>query len=108
MDSIGWLQQWYLQQCDGTWEHQNGIIIETLDNPGWVVKISLIGTEMQGMDMEAVHAGEINNNGMEGIHDWLRCNVDSDLFVGAGGPASLPAICDVFRNWVELKRGTVN
>jgi hypothetical protein len=29
-----WLQQWYADHADGEWEHQNGITIATLDNPG--------------------------------------------------------------------------
>lgn len=30
-----WLQKWYKSQCDGDWEHEYGIKIETVDNPGW-------------------------------------------------------------------------
>jgi hypothetical protein len=45
MDAITRLQMWYLGQCDGSWEHQFGVRIETLDNPGWSVTIDLDGTE---------------------------------------------------------------
>ena len=31
MDSIALLQQWYLQQCNGDWEHSWGVRIETLE-----------------------------------------------------------------------------
>ncbi|MBK6752216.1 MAG: hypothetical protein IPG69_01210 [Flavobacteriales bacterium] len=24
MDALEWLQQWYLSQCDGDWEHDSG------------------------------------------------------------------------------------
>ena len=30
---MGFLQSWYQSQCDGDWEHEFGIRIETLDNP---------------------------------------------------------------------------
>jgi|GEM_PF-3181522 len=33
------LTNWYQNQCDGDWEHKYGVSIETLDNPGWIVKI---------------------------------------------------------------------
>ena len=41
LSNIEWLQQWYQKNCDGEWEHLYGIEIETLDNPGWHVKIDL-------------------------------------------------------------------
>lgn len=38
---IKWLQNWYYQLCDGEWEHQNRIRIETIDNPGWSIEIDI-------------------------------------------------------------------
>ena len=43
MNSLQWLQQWYYAHCDDTWEHQHGITIQSLDNPGWLVKVDLAG-----------------------------------------------------------------
>jgi hypothetical protein len=43
MDEIRELQQWYLAQCDGDWEHEWGVQIGTLDNPGWVMAPSRLG-----------------------------------------------------------------
>jgi hypothetical protein len=39
-----WLQGWYAAQCDGDWEHERGVKIETLDNPEWAIRIDLEGT----------------------------------------------------------------
>ena len=36
---ISEIENWFKQRCDGDWEHQGGISIETLDNPGWCVKV---------------------------------------------------------------------
>lgn len=47
-----WLQGWYSRHTNGDWEHQNGILIETLDNPGWSVLIDLDGTELSEMDFQ--------------------------------------------------------
>lgn len=45
MDSIKWIQKWFFEQCNGDWEHGDGIQIETLDNPGWSVSISIENTK---------------------------------------------------------------
>ena len=93
---------WYQAQCDGEWEHDYGITIQSLDNPGWVVRIDLTGTDLQDATMNEVGTlQEINHWGMEGKHNWLYCKVENACFVGAGGPSSLLAICEMFRKWVE-------
>ena len=33
-----WLQEWAMSQVDGDWEHELGISISMLDNPGWIFK----------------------------------------------------------------------
>ncbi len=44
---IEWLQSWYANHCDGVWEHTSGVRIDTIDNPGWSLKVDLIGTELE-------------------------------------------------------------
>ncbi|MFC2265870.1 MAG: Imm53 family immunity protein [Prevotella conceptionensis] len=34
---IQWLQDWTKSQTDGDWEHELGISISMLDNPGWIL-----------------------------------------------------------------------
>jgi len=34
---IQWLQDWTKGQIDGDWEHELGISISMLDNPGWIL-----------------------------------------------------------------------
>ena len=102
MDSIQWLEAWYRRQCNGEWEHHNGITIQTLDNPGWLVTIDLAGTALQNTAMEEVgDASQINHAGLEGNHNWLHCRIQDNRYLGAGGSSSLLAICEVFRKWVE-------
>jgi hypothetical protein len=48
-DSLTWLQAWYASQCNGDWEHEYGVSIETLDNPGWLLKLDLQETGMDGL-----------------------------------------------------------
>jgi len=38
------IEQWFASKCDGDWEHQGGLSIETSDNPGWCVTITFDDT----------------------------------------------------------------
>jgi hypothetical protein len=103
MNSLDWLQQWYYRQCDDEWEHRHGITIQTLDNPGWLLKVDLAGTALEFKTMPEVGlAAEINHEGTGGKHDWINCKVENRVFFGAGGPFVLLKICEVFKNWVEM------
>jgi len=94
MDEIRELQQWYLAQCDGDWEHGSGVQIGTLDNPGWRVRINLVRTSL-----ESASFNEVANLAPE--RDWLRCWVQDGTFHGAGGPLMLGAILQHFLDWVR-------
>ena len=91
-----WLERWYRAHCNGDWEHRLGITIETLDNPGWGVRIDLDGTQMADKPFVAPETGP----GMDG-EDWLVCRVQDGVFEGHGGPHKLGAILGVFRDWCE-------
>ena len=39
MDVLSMVNEWFKSQCNGDWEHDYGITIQTLDNPGWSVDI---------------------------------------------------------------------
>ena len=57
-DSLAQLQQWYLSNCNGDWEHTYGVSIGTLDNPGWSLKIELTGTSCDGRDLARSAVGD--------------------------------------------------
>jgi immunity protein 53 of polymorphic toxin system len=42
-DTLRRFQNWYQAHCNGDWEHHAGVTIDTLDNPGWSVRIHLTG-----------------------------------------------------------------
>lgn len=87
-----WLQAWYVMQCDDDWEHSEGITIDTLDNPGWSVKISLTGTVLEEVeyDKRELHRSE---------DDWCVSWVDDKVFNGACGPTNLGEVLHHFRAW---------
>lgn len=94
MDTLEWLQKWYLSQCDGDWEHSYGVHIETLDNPGWRISVDLQDTDLEGEPFDAVKIDRTE-------HDWLRCWINESTFEGACGPENLHEALNVFRQWVD-------
>ncbi len=95
-DDLNWLLQWYNGQCDGDWEHGNGIKIGTIDNPGWYLKVSIYETELEKKDFQITDINRTEN-------DWVYCSIKDTLFQGFGGPFNLPEILSIFRNWAEQK-----
>jgi len=86
------LQSWYSSQCNGDWEHQAGIEIETLDNPGWRLSIDLEGTDLEGVPFDAVES-------LAPTRSWIRCWVKERKFEGAGGPQMLESMMRIFLDW---------
>src|SRR5438874_308023 len=67
-DSLKWLMQWYVGQCDNDWEHTYGVEIGTLDNPGWSLKVDLTDTALEGRSFDRVTHGEP----AEDLDEWRR------------------------------------
>lgn len=98
MSTLKWIEEWYLKQCDGDWEHQYGVRINTLDNPGWSVTINLQGTNLEGKSMERV---EIERNDADWLSCWIESNQYKYEFHAAGGSKNLEEILNIFKDWVE-------
>jgi hypothetical protein len=96
--SLDWLTHWYEQQCDGQWEHSYGVTIDTLDNPGWALKIDLSDTPQDGQAMERL------THNMDHETDWWTCWTENNQFHGAGGPGQLAALVETFRAWTKSVR----
>lgn len=93
-NNLTWLINWFDRQCDGDWEHQFGITIETLDNPGWSIKCSIQETELQDKKFKDISIERTEN-------DWVFCVVKNGFFEGSCGNFNLPELLSVFREWVE-------
>jgi hypothetical protein len=87
-ESLELLQEWYISNCDGDWEHSYGVKIETLDNPGWVVRIDLDETAWE----DITHEEEQDN----GERDWYHIKIESSKFTGGGDPTKLKFIIERF------------
>lgn len=88
------LEQWYANQCDGEWERGSGIRIETLDNPGWQVHISLRHTRKRKAAQEKVRIDRTET-------DWIHYWVDRGEFHIACGAKNLSEAIDIFVRWYE-------
>jgi hypothetical protein len=60
MNELQRLQDWYRAQCNEDGEHSFGVTIDTLDNPGWIIKIDLAETTLDGKFFEPVSRGDSN------------------------------------------------
>ena len=107
-DLLSWLERWYQEQSDGEREHEHGFSIQTIDNPGWLLRANLRGMipEEMATDRLLVVLGEppSADNGNIGGEIWMTCKVESGHFVGAGDLTQLRAILTKFRSVVEEER----
>jgi len=92
--SISTLERWYASQCNGEWEHGNGVRIDTLDNPGWRVRIGLHDTKKQCSSLERVRGDRSEN-------DWIQYWVEKQEFQIACGPMNLSEAIEIFVNWFD-------
>ncbi len=96
MDELARLQKWYQSQCNDEWEHRYGVRLDSLDNPGWWLKIDLVGTPLEGRAFSKVERGNGESKG-----DWISCSIQDGQFHGAGGSFNLGEILRIFLDWAE-------
>ncbi len=87
---MNWLIDWYASMCDGDWEHEYGVRIETLDNPGWMLTADLVGTPLEGREIEKTLDERSED-------DWVATKTEGGRFLAAGGPKNLPELLAAFR-----------
>jgi len=61
--SLTWLQGCYMSNCNGDWEHLYGVRIETLDNPGWTLRVELAGTLSTGGTSSGLSTSAMSTTG---------------------------------------------
>jgi hypothetical protein len=91
---ISLLEKWYLQRCNGDWEHSWGVEIETLDNPGWHLRINLSETRAENRVLERTRIDR-------GEKDWMMYWVEKKVFHAACGPLNLTEAIKFFVDWFE-------
>jgi len=94
MTEIMEIQEWYDHQCDGDWEHQYGLTISTLDNPGWSLKIDLV---MTNLEKEIFTDVKINRS----EDDWVVARKNGLTFECFGGSKNLSEMIRIFLDWEQ-------
>ncbi len=89
------LERWYLAQCNGEWEHNYGVTIGTLDNPGWTLDVDLVDTDLFRKPFDTI-ATDSNDKDR-----WIHCSVQEGKFKAACAPMKLEAIIEIFLAWSE-------
>ena len=89
---LDWLQNWYAAQCNEDWEHEWGVKIATLDNPGWTVTIDLEETDLEHHEYPRQ---DVNRS----PHDWVWAWTSEKTFHARCGPGNLTEALALFRSW---------
>lgn len=92
MNEIEKLQEWYARQCNDDWEHQYGVSVDTLDNPGWSLKIDLKDTDLDRHDM-------VNIEIQRSDEDWMVARRTGHVFEAFGGARNLGEMIRAFLDW---------
>jgi hypothetical protein len=102
-DHIAWLMNWYRSQCNGDWEHRHGVVIETLDNPGWSLIVDLERTPLDGRPFNPVFENVAESQAPfepAGDGRWMVAKVEGNKFKAYGGSGDLFRLVGTFRSWV--------
>ena len=94
---LNWINEWYISQCNGEWEEYYGIKIETLDNPGWIVQIDILETNLEDVEFRTYHFDN-------GENDWLKCEIKDGKFIGMGDVTKISCIIEIFKQWSEKSK----
>lgn len=91
---LDWLMAWYRSRCDGDWEHQHGVRIGTIDNPGWSLDVDIAETVHAGTSMPQKLIERSEN-------DWIFAEVKDDVFRARGGTGNLSEMINLFASFIE-------
>ena len=84
------LVNWYTQQCNGEWEHENGVRIVTLDDRhGWMLDIDLT-------DSTCASLATPRRVTERSRTDWVSIEIEDARFRARGGPANLTELMSSF------------
>ncbi len=101
MNELKKLQKWFIDNCDGDWEHTFGVKLVTLDNPGWMLTVDLENTNLDGLNFKTIQEN------YESETDWILCRVEDGVFYGYGGAGQADRLVKIFLeqagSWVNRK-----
>jgi hypothetical protein len=93
-----WLQQFFQSNCDGEWEHYHGCRIQSMSDPGWLLRFDLTGTEHENKRLDELADPRAPI-------DWLKCKPVDGVFEAQCSPRRLAECIEILRDVVEGRRG---
>ncbi|MBA2642581.1 MAG: hypothetical protein H0U82_06630 [Actinobacteria bacterium] len=97
--TLGALQAWYAAQCDGNWEQEFGVTIETSEISGWELRVDLVDTRLSGRQLERQRQARSPD-------DWLEVWCDGYTFKAVGGVDNLEELLTSFARFAERVEAT--
>lgn len=94
MEILDWMQNWFKSNCDGDWEHGEGIQITTLDNPGWEVEIDISKTSIANLNLKSI----LNEKGK---NDWYGVKIENQKFIASGDAGKLKFLLGLFKEMID-------
>ena len=94
---LEFIENWFSSKCNGDWEHSDGIKIETIDNPGWRIKIDLNNSDLKTIKYSS---GLIESN----ENNWYSIKIEDGIFEAYGDPTKLKFLLHQFSEFVLQQR----
>jgi len=89
------ISEWYHAQCDGDWEHEYGIKIETTANGGWLVRCDLEFTELGHLELPIIEKRKNDD-------DWSTIKIMNKQFIGSGDFQKLEFLLSELLKFIKL------
>lgn len=89
-----WLSGWVKAHCNDDWEHENGVRIATVSNPGWYIEIDLNNTSLEKLQIDSGTI-EVSEN------DWCCYKIKGGKFSAGGDLSKLIYLITEFKKLVE-------
>lgn len=97
IEIFDWLAKWFESECDGDWEHENQIKIQTLDNPGWDIEIDLRNTSLENLSI-------INDTVQLSLNDWYYYEINNQKFKAGGDLNKLIFLISKFKEVIDIHK----
>jgi hypothetical protein len=94
MNILKWIESWYQSQCDGDWEHEYGVSISNIDNPGWRIKIDLEGTILESISIPYSLTMPEDTN-------WYSYEIKNAVFIANGDTSKLEFLLFKFKEILD-------
>lgn len=94
------LMDWCSAHWDEDLQHDLGVSIGTLDNPGWILKVKLVGTNLSDVEMPELWEGS-DDPSYPDASPWISCRIQDREFVGASDLTQLPRLISVFNALID-------